>query len=421
MDNLKNYVFAPDSSYKWRLEGKETVLGGVIYQIALTSQTWQGIVWEHKVEVYVPGNLNPNATMGLMNTGGNPDAGDRLLGMGMATRVGAPFAVLYNVPNQPLLGGKMEDALIAETFARFLGTGDTTWPLLLPMVKSVVRAMDAIQAFAKQEWKFTVRQFVITGASKRGWTSWLTGASQDRRVKAIAPMVIDTLNLVKQIPYQKASFGSLSFQIADYSGRGLTDMVLRPEAKPLIDIVDPHRHLSKLALPKLILNGANDPYWTTDALRIYWGDLKGEKWVVYTPNAGHDLNEKGRTDGKPGQERTFAVLAAFVRAQSGLGPKMPKLNWKETEKNGGYRLEARANGNLKAWRLWSAEHTKRDFRLIKWTAKELPGSRAPFVLELLRVPETTYKALFLEAEFETGGITHTLCTPIKILGKPVTV
>src|SRR5262245_38915376 len=104
--------------------------------------------------------------------------------MELAKKLKAPVAFLYHIPNQPLLGGKTEDALIAETFVRYLKTRDESWPLLLPMTKSLVRAMDALQAFARQEWDIAVLHFVVSGGSKRGWTTWLT-AAVDARVKAL--------------------------------------------------------------------------------------------------------------------------------------------------------------------------------------------------------------------------------------------
>ena len=70
-------------------------------------------------------------------------------------------------------------------------------------------------------------------------------------------------------------------------------------------------------VPKMIINGTNDPYWPLDALNTYWDDLKGEKWLLYVPNAGHDLRETDK-DGKKELLPTRAVntLAAFASARS---------------------------------------------------------------------------------------------------------
>src|SRR5207248_2190448 len=124
---------------------------GTVYELSLVSQTWHDIRWEHGLQVFVPAGARPQPTMVLWNQGGSPNPGSVLLGLEIARKVGAPVAFLYGVPNQPLFGGKREDALIAETFVRYLETKDSSWPLLFPMVKSLVRAMDALQAFAKEE------------------------------------------------------------------------------------------------------------------------------------------------------------------------------------------------------------------------------------------------------------------------------
>ena len=91
-----------------------------------------------------------------------------------------PVAILLHVPQQPIFGGKREDAIIAYTFDEYLKTSDPEWPLLLPMVKSAVRGMDAVTEFSDQTWSLKLKSFTVTGGSKRGWTTWLTGAIDGR-------------------------------------------------------------------------------------------------------------------------------------------------------------------------------------------------------------------------------------------------
>src|SRR4051794_1370527 len=139
--NVIDYVNKPDKEFAWELKKKTVQADGTVYELELVSQVWQGITWKHHLQVFLPKEVKPGATMFLYNQGGKPGFGATSFGMDMARKMGAPVAILYGIPNQPLLGGKSEDALIAETFVRYLDTKDPSWPLLFPMTKSLVRAM----------------------------------------------------------------------------------------------------------------------------------------------------------------------------------------------------------------------------------------------------------------------------------------
>jgi len=143
-----------------------------------------------------------------------------LYGTEVATDIGALFAILLDVPNQPLFDGLREDEIISYTFEKYLETGDENWPLLFPMTKSAVKAMDAVQEFAEEELDINVSGFLITGASKRGWTTWFS-AVVDSRVKAIAPIVYDNLDLPRQMQHQIDAWGAYSEQISDYTEKKL--------------------------------------------------------------------------------------------------------------------------------------------------------------------------------------------------------
>jgi PhoPQ-activated pathogenicity-related protein len=413
--DLYEYVKRPEKAYAWKLNQRIADPQGTVYDLELVSQTWHDITWKHQLQVYQPQGVAPSKTLLLWNTGGKASPDSIRQAMALATKIQAPVAFLYNIPNQPLLGGKNEDALIAETFIRYLGTKDETWPLLFPMVKSVVKAMDALQDFSKEEWRKPVESFLITGGSKRGWTTWLTAAA-DSRVKAIAPMVIDTLNMPEQLPHQYESFGGhYSDQIGDYTGRGLVAVARTPEGKRLFELVDPYAYRDKLTLPKLLLLGNNDPYWTTDALNLYWDGLKGPKWVLYVPNAGHNLRQKGMPPGED-YRRVLNTLSAFTRDQSS-GKPMPEVRWKHDDADGKLRLTVTCSPAPRAARLWVAEAPTRDFRKAEWHERPARLQDGTVVGEV-EPPAKGCLAFYGELDYESDGIPYGLSTQLRVAGKP---
>jgi PhoPQ-activated pathogenicity-related protein len=273
--DLNSYVQKPDPSYSWRrideppADGEDTVA-----ELRMVSQTWRGIEWKHKLFVVRPAAMEKTSQAILIIAGGswNDDRDatrptekpkELALARGIAAMAKMPVAFVLQVPFQPMFDGRKEDQIISYTFDKYMRTGEEDWPLLLPMTKAAVRAMDTVQAFARKEWKLDIRQFMVTGGSKRGWTTWLTGAV-DKRAAGIAPMVIDVLNIPAQMKHQIESYGRYSEQIRDYTDIKLQDQLETEKGKKLVSIVDPYAYRRRLTMPKLIILGSNDPYWTLD-------------------------------------------------------------------------------------------------------------------------------------------------------------
>jgi PhoPQ-activated pathogenicity-related protein len=409
--DLLGYVQKPDNSFHWKVKDKVVAPSGTSYTLEMTSQTWQGIKWEHVILVYVPDGVKPTDTVFLWNEGGRPDPIRAIFAFELSRRAQVPVAFVGGIPNQPLFDGKKEDALIAETFVQYLKTEDEDWPLLFPMAKSLVKAMDALQAFAKDEWKTEVRSFVVSGGSKRGWTSWMTAAA-DKRVKAIAPCVIDMLNFGKQLPHQVLSFGKPSDMIRDYTNRGLIPIPETTPGKKLWAMVDPWMYRESVTIPKLLVHGTNDPYWPQDATNLYWDDLKGDKWLAYVPNAGHGL-EQVYEDGRKDRKRAISTLAAYARSQIRNEP-MPKMSWRHEDAGDRMKVTVTADPAPKVARMWVAENPTRDFRKAKWTERSVTLEKGTANGEVER-PTDGWRTFFAECEFENrGGETFYLTTQLRM-------
>ncbi|MGC8861563.1 MAG: PhoPQ-activated pathogenicity-related family protein [Armatimonadota bacterium] len=407
--DLLSYVAQPDPSFRWEIVSKTESPTGADYLLRMTSQTWQQIPWVHEIEFVVPSKCDYPETAVLTVTGGHPGKKSPALQKTLAAAAGCPVATLFGIPNQPLFGGKTEDALIAYTFVKALETGDDTWPLLLPMTKAVVRAMDAIQAFSKSELGKEIKGFIVSGASKRGWTTWLTAAADTRRVKAIVPMVYDNLNLSAQMAHQIAFWGKYSDNIDDYTRLGVQDALATDRGKQLAAIVDPWAYRDRITVPKLIINGTDDAYWTLDALNLYCDDLKGPKFVLYVPNAGHGL-----AGDVAGGLKIINTAAGFVRAVAS-GARLPEISWKQTLGKDSCKLETTTDCKDATAILWTTTSETLDFQKARWESAPMTASAQGFSAELAP-PKKGYLAFFGEVSTELGDRKCTFSTQLAIVG-----
>lgn len=198
---------------------------------------------------------------------------------------GMDVAILFDVPNQPVRG-LIEDDLLAETFEGFLGSEAAADLALMPMVGAVKLALSVLGAEQRGG------SFTVTGASKRGWTSWLVGLMGWPEVVGIAPRVFDSLGMVRQSERQRALWGGYSPMTEDYSRRGLQDLVETESGRALLSIVDPLENIGGLTVPCLALSGGNDPFWTPDAWDLVREDVAGRVELLVCPNCGHGLSDE---------------------------------------------------------------------------------------------------------------------------------
>ncbi|MCG2460429.1 PhoPQ-activated pathogenicity-related family protein [Flavobacteriaceae bacterium F89] len=410
---LQSYLNNEDTTFKWEIKDTFEIGKVKAYDILLTSQKWRDFTWKHQLTIMVPSEIDYDGAL-LFITGGSvkdgmpnwktkEKTGKETAPMAqMAEKNKAIVAIIRQVPMQPLYDGDLvEDQLISYTLHQYKNDKDLTWPLLFPMVKSAVRGMDAIQEFSKNTLKKDVTGFTVAGASKRGWTTWLTGAN-DTRVKAIGPMVIDVLNMPVSLDYQLTAWNEYSVQIEDYTKLEIPQTVSTPEGNALTQMIDPYSYRDKLTMPKLIFIGTNDEYWPVDAIKNYIDSIPGNNFVMYTPNAGHDL---------AGGAKALKSLSAFWEYTLKKKP-YPDLEYQLSTDKASATLSVESDSKeLVSAYLWSADSEDRDFRDEKWDSIPLKPSIKGAVKEKIPFPKKGFKSFYIDLEYkDPNGGTYTKST-----------
>jgi PhoPQ-activated pathogenicity-related protein len=268
----------------------------------------------------------------------------------------------------------------------------------LAMVKSGVRALDAVQEFLASEagGRVKVNEFVVAGGSKRGWTTWLVG-TVDKRVIAIAPMVIDALNSEAITKHHFEVLGFFAPSLKDYVNHGLfPHKIGTPEYRAVLGIEDPfnYRTRARLKLPKFLINAAGDGFFLPDNSQFYYGELPEEKHLRYVPNAKHNLA------GSDALESLTAFYQAVINHKA-----RPQFSWRKT-KDG--TLVVTVKDQPKEVHLWQATNPDaRDFRLDvigkAYTSTPLQPAKDGTYVGRVAKPDKGFTAFFVELVYDSGG------------------
>jgi PhoPQ-activated pathogenicity-related protein len=331
----------------------------------------------------------------------------------LAQVTGSVVAELHMIPNQSLIFHKdgherSEDDLIGYTWDQYLKTGDATWPARNPMVKACVRAMDTITALTSTEagGSDKVNKFVVAGGSKRGWTTWLTGAV-DKRVVAIIPIVIDVLNVREFNHHHFGAYGFWAPSIGNYVEHRITERGDHPRMQSLYELVDPYYYRHRLTMPKFIVNSAGDQFFLPDSSQFYYDELRGQKNLRYVPNSNHSLR---------GSDAMESITAFYSLVLAGRAT--PSFGW-EHERGGFVRVSV--EDKPVEVRLWQATNPHaRDFRLEslgpKYTSEVLVADTNGEYTANISEPASGFTAYFVELTYNTGGpVPLKLTTDVKVI------
>jgi len=425
---LKAYVDTEDPAFRYEI--RETVRGDswTEYRVFMISGTWlteaevDETQWWHWLTMVVPDQVRETESLMHIGDGWTGDtipivARKEMIEAALAT--GSVISHLSNIPYQPIdfkedkAGRVFEDDLIAFAWLQFMegGAGEKLqkWLPRFPMTRAVVKAMDVVQEICASNHQ-PVDEFFVTGASKRGWTTW-TVAAVDERVMGIAPVVIDLLNVIPSFKHHWQCTGEWAPAIAPYVNLGIMNWIDSDEFLAMLKLVEPYQFLVRLTMPKLLINATCDEFFVTDSWQFYWDDLKGENHLQYVPNVGHGLH------GSYLPENLISFYYSTISHK-----KIPDFKWHimgdtiyaEVDPGSDYQISK-----------WEAINEKdRDFKLYvigneAWKMEALDVREDGKYVIPVTIPESGYKGALVEvvfnpdSEFPLTFTSGTVVTPDK--------
>ncbi|WLI77425.1 PhoPQ-activated protein PqaA family protein [Kosakonia sp. H02] len=405
---------------------KKQLPGVMLQRYTLNSQTWspQGVVtperWQNQVDIYIPDSARQKYALVAINNGSNDNGSGSPLAptsfkeealTRIATATRTVVISVSNVPNQVLhyqgvTTPLAEDDSVAYTWKLFIGDIKRYQdaPLQVPMSASVSQAFRlAKRELAQQK----ISKFIVTGASKRGWTAWLT-AIADPDVEAIVPFVMDLLNTRKALEHMYRTYGQ-NWPIAffPYYKQNIDQQIATDKVASLMRLLDPlaylHSDLSnRLRMEKYIINASGDDFYVPDNSRFYYGRLPGEKSLRVVANSTHNsvlsVSEQS--------------LITFVNRFQ-MRKKLPEITENVEGRNGGKKmLSVRFSEKPTTLLQWTATNpVARDFRFacnVKYTSAPVRPASGNKALNIpLSTPESGWQATYVEATFSDGYVATT--------------
>ena len=431
---MKCFIQHEDKAYKYELESQKNTDNLSIKTYILDSQKWPieadndivTTIWRHKLVVYIPKLTTHNQAMFYVSGGYSANiSGQEIFSpskegldfANIAIDNQAPVVVIEDVPNQYLLINsipKKEDQILAFTYKKVMEDPMNNAYLAghLPMVKSIIKGLDASQTILAEQG-LNITNFVMVGASKRGWAAWLA-TLEDERVSAIIPVVIDILNVQKNINHICNSYKNhCPPALRDYQAEGIISSIESSAFADLMTIEDPFNYINlpkyskQASIPKYIINTSGDDFYTPDSSKFYFKSLKGDNHIRYLPAAMHYFAGNPISDSLNNMKLLNEAVNSYFYFHINNIP-LPHVSWSVSAN----KMSIDSSFKPEKIKLWTAHNSEeRDFRFLNSYSKFHLGIKAAwlYIAKYLPFPISVCDTCYKEQEIIFNCIENSGC------------
>ncbi|HAK5293674.1 TPA: PhoPQ-regulated protein [Salmonella enterica] len=392
-----------------------------IRRYELLSQNWspddmvEPRQWRHNVNIYIPKLAKKQRALVVINNGVNYERNMNIRSIptdfsektleNIARNTNTIVISVSDIPNQYLTFHNdkkelKEDESVARSWALFMQMPERRklLPLQIPMVTSVSQTFRLAE---KELTQWNIKKFIVTGISKRGWTTWLT-AITNPDVEAIIPFAIDILNTDTVLEHTYHSYGdNWPITFYPYYQQAVDIKIKSSQFHSLLQIIDPLRyahssHQPRLAIQKYIVNASGDDFFVPDNTRFYYDKLPGGKSLRVVPNMDHYTIPQIAED----------TLVHFLRRYQNQEP-IPYITSLVSKH---YLILHFSEKPVKIIRWTAINPNARDFRYacgIRYTPHSVGVPSDGRMSIVLNIPEVGWEATYIEATFNDGYVATT--------------
>lgn len=440
---LSKFVKDYDDAYKVEVYAEKQGEGYKAYFLDFVSQSWHPEktvppVWRHWLTLIIPNQRVKDIGMLVLteglSTNESPMSEIPPYFISLAVSSKSVVAILEGFPRDkvgiyetPTKVVNLEPTeFVSWSLKQYFETYDPGWIIFCPLVKSVVRAMDAVQEFLLKNLRseIPIKEFILCGDAPF-FVLWLV-PPVDSRVIGLVSINVAAFNLEQQIKRMFMDEVSFPPLFAEMDDAGILPLLETEDGENLLKVIDPYFYRASLQIPKLVISIGNENVHALVPLSeqmnseipetVYWlmcPHLQLSREYAFLPQQML-LNFLSPTN-IPVYDFKDTIRVFYHRI---LGQKnMPTFHWDFSPMG---ECTVKVSEEVIECRAWYCSKDKRGdiFNLANkdWNCKILSESAEGIYRTIIAIPSQQYTAIFLEVIFPSlMGVPFPITSNIHVI------